>query len=94
MWIFFIVHPLPVIVRRICLFENFEKLTLLLGFLRDKLEGWARGCCVHIFLVELLDDVDDKLHAFELLYLDILNEHAPLKQVHARGNQVPSMTED
>ena len=34
MWIFFIACPLPVIVRRICLFENFEKLSLLLGFLR------------------------------------------------------------
>ena len=48
---FFIGCPLPVIVRRICLFENFEKLSLLLGFLDDILEGWARGCCVHVFLV-------------------------------------------
>ena len=51
MWIFFIACPLPVIVRRICRFENFEKLSLLLGFSRDILEGWARVCCVHVFLV-------------------------------------------
>ena len=34
-----------------CLFENFENLSLLLVFSRDILEGWARGCCVHLFLV-------------------------------------------
>ena len=44
-------------------------------------------------IIELFDDVDDKIFAFELLYNDILNEHAPLKQVHIRGNQVPYMTE-
>ena len=27
-------------------------LSLLLGFLRDILEGWARGYCMHIFLVQ------------------------------------------
>ena len=46
----YIAYPLPVIVRGICLFDNFEKL-LLLGLSRDILEGWARGCCVHVFLV-------------------------------------------
>ena len=47
-------YPLPVIVWRICLFDNFEKLSMLLGFSRDILEGWARGCCVHVFLVKSL----------------------------------------
>ena len=47
----FIALPLPVIVRTICLFDNFEKLSMLLGFSRDVLEGWARVCCVHVFLV-------------------------------------------
>ena len=46
-----IAYPLPVIVRGICLFDNFEKLLMLLGLSRDILEGWARGCCVHVFLV-------------------------------------------
>ena len=29
---------------------------------------------------------------FESLYMDVVNEHAPLKRVHLRGNQVPFMT--
>ena len=33
--------------------------------------------------------MDDKLFAFESLYLDIINEQAPIKKFHARGNQVP-----
>jgi len=44
-------------------------------------------------IIDLFDDVDDKIDAFESLYLDILDEHAPLKQVHVRGNQIPYMTE-
>ena len=48
---FFIALPLPVIVRTICLFDNFEKLSMLLGFSRDILEGWARVCCAHVLLV-------------------------------------------
>ena len=44
-------YPLPVIVCRICLFDNFEKLSMLVGFSRDILKGWARGCCVHVILV-------------------------------------------
>ena len=47
----YIGYPLPVIVRGIYLFDNFEKLSMLLGLSRDILEGWARGCCVHVFLV-------------------------------------------
>ena len=47
----YIAYPLPVIVRGICLFDNFEKLLMLLGLSRDILEGWARGYCVHVFLV-------------------------------------------
>ena len=30
---------------------------------------------------------------FESLYLDILNKHAPQKQTHTRGNQIPFMNE-
>ena len=44
-------------------------------------------------IVEVFDEVDDKLYAFEQLYYEILNEHAPLKQTIVRGNQVPYMTE-
>ena len=45
-------------------------------------------------VMEVFDDIDDKLYAFEQLYSDILDEHAPVKQTHIRGNQVPYMTED
>ena len=44
---------LPVIVRTNRLFDNFEKLSTLFGSSGDILEGWARVCCVHVFLVPL-----------------------------------------
>jgi len=43
--------------------------------------------------MNVFDDVDDKLFAFESLYVDITNEHVPIKKFHVRGNQVPFMTE-
>ena len=43
--------------------------------------------------MEFFHDVNDKLFAFESLYLDIINEHTPLKQFLVRGNQVPFMNE-
>ena len=42
--------------------------------------------------MDIFDDVNDKLFVFESLYMDVVNEHAPLKRVHLRGNQVPFMT--
>ena len=44
-------------------------------------------------IMNLFDDVNDKLFAFEQLYNDILEEHAPLKQTIVRGNPVPYMNE-
>ena len=44
---------------------------------------------VPFHVMEIFDDVDDKLYVFEALYNNVLNEHAPIKQVHVRGNQVP-----
>ena len=44
-------------------------------------------------IVDVFDEVDDKLYAFEQLYSEILNEHAPLKKTVVRGNQVPYMRE-
>ena len=43
--------------------------------------------------MEVFDDIDDKQYVFESLYLDILNEHAPLKQAQIRGNQIPFMND-
>ena len=31
---------------------------------------------------------------FETLFTEVLDDHAPLKQFHVRGNQVPYMTEE
>ena len=38
------------------------------------------------------DDIDDKLYAFESLFHTIIDQHAPLKQAHVRGGQVPCWT--
>ena len=48
---------------------------------------------VPFHVMEVFDDIDDKQYVFESLYLDILNEHAPQKQAHIRGNQIPFMNE-
>ena len=45
-------------------------------------------------VMDVFDDADDKLFVFESLYNDVVNEHAPVKQVYVRGNQVPYMTEE
>ena len=47
----YIAYPFPVTIMRICLLHNFENLLILLLFWRDVLEGWARVCCVDVFLV-------------------------------------------
>ena len=44
-------------------------------------------------IIDLFDELDDKLYAFEQLFLSVLNEHAPIKQTMIRGNQVPYMKE-
>lgn len=42
-------------------------------------------------IVDVFNEVDDTLYAFEQLYSE--NENAPLKQTVVRGNQVPHMIE-
>ena len=48
---------------------------------------------VPFHVIEVFDDIDDKQYVLELLYLDILNGHAPIKQEHILGNQIPFMNE-
>ena len=43
---------------------------------------------------DAFDDVDVKRFVFETLFTEMLREHAPLKEFHERGNQVPYMTEE
>ena len=40
-------------------------------------------------IIDLFDELDDKVYAFEQLFLSVLNEHAPIKQTMIPGNQVP-----
>ena len=44
-------------------------------------------------VINAFDDVDNKLYAFQTFYLNIVDEHAPMKYARIRGNQVPYMTE-
>ena len=48
---------------------------------------------VPFHIMEIFDDTDDKLYTFESLYNDVLDEHALIKSVHIRGNQVPFMND-
>lgn len=43
---------------------------------------------------DTFDDVDDMRFVFETLFTEMLDEHAPLKKFHARGNQVHYVTEE
>ena len=48
---------------------------------------------VPFHIIDLFDELDDKVYAFEQVFLGVINEHAPMKQTMIRGNQVPYMTE-
>ena len=43
-------------------------------------------------VLDMFDDVEDKLNAFNLLFNDILDEHAPVKTVKIRGRMNPCVT--
>ena len=43
-------------------------------------------------VVEVFDDVDDKLHAFDLLFNEILDHHVPIRSINVRGKPNPCMT--
>ena len=45
-------------------------------------------------IVSIFDDLEDTLHAFNLLFNDILNDHAPMKQIRIRGRPNPCVTEE
>lgn len=42
----------------------------------------------------VFDDIDDKRYAFESLFHTIIDQHAPLKQAHVSGSQVPYLTDE
>ena len=45
-------------------------------------------------VVEVFDDVDDKLHAFDLLFNEIIDHHAPIRSIKVRGKPNPCITEE
>ena len=45
-------------------------------------------------IVDAFDDVEDKLHAFNSLFNDILDKHAPIKTFKIRGRPNPCVTEN
>ena len=44
------------------------------------------------FIVDAFDDVEDKLHAFNSLFNDILDKHVPIKMFKVRGQPNPCVT--
>jgi len=45
-------------------------------------------------IVDVFDEVKDKLHAFDLLFTDILDRHAPVKTFRASGRPNPCVTDN
>ncbi|CAH3137569.1 unnamed protein product [Porites lobata] len=45
-------------------------------------------------VLEIFDDVDDKLHASDLLFNEILDHHAPIRSIKVRGKPNPCITEE
>ena len=45
-------------------------------------------------IVDIIDSVDDKLFAFDTLFNDILEQHAPVKSFKIRGKLNPCVTDN
>ena len=45
-------------------------------------------------VLEIFDDVNDKLHALDLLFNEILDHDAPARSIKVRGRPNPCITED
>ena len=44
-------------------------------------------------IVNCFDDIDDSLYAFNPLFNEVLNKHAPIKKVKIRGGPSPYTTD-
>ena len=88
-------HDLPYVVLRIK--KERRKLTYMTGrsfkgyaadrFYKDMSEvPWS--------LLDIFDDAEDKLYAFNFLFNDILDKHAPIKMMKIRGRPNPYVTEE
>ena len=45
-------------------------------------------------IVDVFDDVEDKLYAFDLLFTEIFDRHAPVKTFKARSKPNPRVTDN
>ena len=45
-------------------------------------------------VLEIFDHIDDKSHAFDLLFNEILDHHAPIRSIKVHGKQNPCITEE
>ena len=50
--------------------------------------------CAPWSVVEVFDDVDDRLHTFHLLFNEILDHHAPIRSIKVRGKPNACITEE
>ena len=47
---------------------------------------------VPFHMIDFFDDFEDRVHAFDSLFLDVLNDHAPIKQVKIKSKPNPYVT--
>ena len=45
-------------------------------------------------IVDCFDDIDDSLYAFNTLFNEVLDKHAPIRKVRIRGRPSPYMTDE
>ena len=64
-------------------FKNYQQN----AFLRDiSMVPWC--------IVDCFDDIDDSLHAFNTLFNEVLDKHAPIRKVKIRGRPSPYITDE
>ena len=47
-----------------------------------------------LYVVEVFDNIDEKLHAFDLLFNEILDRHPLIRSIQVRGKPNPCITEE
>ena len=73
-------HTQPRTVRKRS-FKHFNEENFRLDF---SLVPWS--------IMEMFQSPDDQLMVFESLFLDVLNEHAPIRNIHVKKRAVPWIT--
>ena len=47
---------------------------------------------IPFYIANIFDDLDDHVYLFNSLFLDVLNDHAPMKQVKIKSRPNPFVT--